>query len=460
MTELFDFAKLTKEIKEQIRTAINERGIAVDTKVPFAEYPSKVKQIARDPAFNARNDLGVTEIEAGTKVLIQPLEQQSGLVVKFSNALQKQNWGCLSLYPYTTTRLMCDTARYYGGCGMYSWTEEQGLEEIFTTNTNTEYYANQMYNQGLKFFSPNIAMRFDSNSSPSDSYQYYWTPDSVVTSEQDCHIYNDGYGIKGVYSNNWTLWKVNGNGEFTEQIGQDVFGEGVNRYDKWLYISPNGKYIVRVNDWRLYTNEDGAITRTLTSLPDLQTIVSSKGNYHILGGTSDGKYMIVNRYSNNADENGCHNFPAIIEMSNNYRTYSELTDFAITGLPTWYPWLQTLCVKNALGVVRMFKYADGNWEEISIDFPDTFTSGQDGRVTLNYDGTQICVTDSQNYQTGSVYLYNLEVTANGYKAVPYTPHNFNTKSYTAYATGNINDKTVEVNALLPSLDNLEYTPEA
>lgn len=456
MTELFEFAKTTKEVKEQIRTAINERGIEVDDTVPFSQYPQKIKEIARDPAFNARNDLGVTEIEAGTKVLIQPLEQQSGLVVKFSNALQKENWGCLTLYPYSTTRLMCDTGRYQGGCGMFSWTEEQGLEEIFTTTTGIADYANQMYYQGLKFFSPNIAMRYDCGSISSDSRQYYWTPDSVVTSEQDNHIYNDGYGIKGVYSNNWTLWKVNENGEFTEQIGQDVYGEGVNRTSNYLYISPNGKYIVRINDWRLYTNEDGAITRTLTSLPDLQTIVSSKNYYHILGGTSDGKFMIVNRYSNSADENGVNNFPAIIEMSNDYQTYTELTDFAITGLPTWYPWLQTLCVKNAQGVVRMFKYVDGKWEEISIDFPDTFTSGQDGRVTLNYDGTQICVTDSSNYQTGSVYLYNLEVTANGYKAVPYTPHNFNTKSYTAYATGNITANTVEVNALLPTLDNIEY----
>lgn len=456
MTELFDFAKSTKEIKEQIRTAINERGISVDNSIPFSQYPQKIKEIARDPAFNARNDLGVTEIEAGTKVLVQPLEQQGGLVVKFFNALQKANWGGLCLYPYTTTRLMCDTAYYYGGCGMYSWTEEQGLEEIFTTSTGKDDYGQEMRNQGLKFLSHNLVMRFHYNGNPSDYSQYYWKEDGVVTGKESEYIYNNGYGVKNAPSSNWTLWKVNDNGEFTEQIGQDVTGYGLGRNFTQIYVSPNGQYVIQAGDRHLWKNDGGAITRISTSIPDLSTIVNSKSYFNILGGTSDGKYMIVNRYSNYADENGVNNFPAIIEMSNDYQTYTELTDFAITGLPTWYPWLQTLCVKNAQGIVRMFKYADGKWEEISIDFPDTFTSGQDGRVTLNYDGSQICVTDSQNYQTGSVYLYNLEVTANGYKAVPYTPHNFNTKSYTAYATGNITANTVEVNALLPTLDNMEY----
>lgn len=456
MTEILSLAQKVAETKDNIKKAINERGIAVDDTIPFSAYPQKIKEIARDPAFYARNDLGVTEIEAGTKVLIQPLEQQGGLVVKFFNALQKANWGSLCLYPYSTTRLMCDTAYYYGGCGMFSWTEEQGLEEIFTTTTGVDDYGSEMRNQGLKFLSNNLVMRYHCSGSVNNSYQYYWTSDSVVTSNQYEHIFNDGYGIKNVTNGNWTLWKVNDNGEFTEQIGQEVTGASLGQYYMSTYISPDGQYVV-YGDGYLWKNDGGAITRIVQNgLPDLRTILSSKQYYHILGGTADGKFMIVNRYNNSADENGVNNFPAIIEMSNDYQTYTELTDFAITGLPTWYSWLQTLCVKNAQGVVRMFKYADGNWEEISIDFPDTFTSGQDGRVTLNYDGTQICVTDSQNYQTGSVYLYNLEVTANGYKAVPYTPHNFNTKSYTAYATGNITANTVEVNALLPTLNNMEY----
>jgi hypothetical protein len=460
MTELFEFAKTTKEIKEQIRTAINARGIEVDESIPFSVYPQKIKEIARDPAFNARNDLGVTEIEAGTKVLIQPLEQQSGLVVKFFNALQKANWGSLCLYPYTTTRLMCDTARYYGGCGMFSWTEEQGLEEIFATTTGVEDYGNDMSIQGLKFLSHNLVTRYNCNSIQSPYSQDFWTPDNVLVGTSDEHIYNDGYGIKKVYDSAWTLWKVNENGEFTEQIGQDTYGEGIGRNCNDIYVSPDGQYVVRIGgynyDCRLWKNDGGAMIQVSRSITDLSTIISAKDYRNILGGTYDGKYMIVNRFNNTADDRGIRNFPTIIEMDNENQIYTEYTDLDITGLPTWYPWLQTLCVKNAQGVVRMFKYADGKWEEISVDFPDTFTSGCDNRVTLNYDGSQICVTDSSNYQTGTVYLYNLEVTANGYKAVPYTPHNFNTKSYTAYATGNITEETVEVNALLPTLDNMEY----
>ena len=460
MTEILNLAQSIAETKEQIRTAINERGIAVAENLPFSQYPQKIKEIARDPAFDARNDLGITEIEAGTKVLIQPLEQQGGLQEKFFNALQKQNWVSLCLYPYTQTRLMCDTAYYYGGCGMYAWTKEDGLSEVFTTGTGVEEYGDDMSRQGLKFLSRNLVTRYHCNGIPSPYSQDFWTPDNIMVGTSNEHIYNDGYGIKNVDSSAWTLWKVNENGEFTEQIGQDTYGEGIGRNCNDIYVSPDGQYVVRIAgynyDCRLWKNDGGAMIQVSRSITDLATIISAKDYRNILGGTYDGKYMIVNRYSNYADDRGIRNFPTIIEMSDDYQTYTEYTDLDITGLPTWYPWLQTLCVKNAQGVVRMFKYADGKWEEISIDFPDTFTSGCDNRVTLNYDGTQICVTDGTTYNNGAVYLYNLEVTANGYKAVPYTPHNFTTKSYTAYATGTINDKTVEVNALLPTLDNMEY----
>ena len=455
MTEILSLAQKVAETKDNIKKAINERGISVDDSIPFSQYPQKIKEIARDPAFNARNDLGVTEIESGTKLLIQPLEQQSGLVVKFSNALQKQNWVGLCLYPYSTTRLMCDIDRNYGGCGMYSWTEETGLEEVYSTTTDVPSSGYKMYYAGLKFLSSNLVTRYNCSNTMNNSNQYYWTNDGVVTSNQSQFIYNDGYGIKNAASSNWTLWKVNDNGEFTEQIGQEVSGNGLGNYYNCVYISPDGQYVV-YGDGYLWKNDGGAITRILSDIPSLESILYSKNYYHVLGGTSDGKFMIVNRYSNSADSRGINNFPALIEISDDYQTYTEYTDLDITGLPTWYPWLQTLCVKNAQGVVRMFKYADVKWEEISIDFPDTFTSGCDNRVTLNYDGTQICVTDGTAYNNGAVYLYNLEVTANGYKAVPYTPHNFNTKSYTAYATGNITANTVEVNALLPTLDNMEY----
>ena len=66
MVEIIDLANSIAETKENIRTAINERGISVDTNIPFSQYPQKIKEIARDPSFYARNDLGVTEIEAGT----------------------------------------------------------------------------------------------------------------------------------------------------------------------------------------------------------------------------------------------------------------------------------------------------------------------------------------------------------------------------------------------------------
>ena len=110
--------------------------------------------------FEARNDLGVTEIAEGTKVLVQPLGLQSSLEEKFSDSSQKQNWGGLCLYPSAQTMLMCDIAYSYGGCGLYSWNKEDGLSEVYTTTANLGDYSDTMYNQGIKFLSKNLVIRF------------------------------------------------------------------------------------------------------------------------------------------------------------------------------------------------------------------------------------------------------------------------------------------------------------
>lgn len=467
MTEILDLATSIADTKENIRTTIVARGIACGTDVKFADYPGKISQIARDPAFMARNDLGVETIAAGTKVLVQPLEQTAGLQVKFSNALQKQNWASLRLYPYSTTRLMCDTAKYYGGCGLYSWTSEGGLGEIYSTTVGADDYGDQLYRRGLIFKSPTLVESLNLNQNDISQTQYHWTPSGVITAEnQYDHILTNGYGVKSTNTGNWTLWTINTEtGAFVSQVGQCVSNSAIS-YQNNIYVVPGGMYIIYTNgSCSVFKNEDGAITQIKDSVSDLNTIVASKQYHQVLGGTSDGKYMIVNRYTDTADGKGTRNFPAIIEIGNNCESFTEYTDLAIDGMPCWYPWLNTLTVKNGAGVVRMFKYSNGTWTEIGLDITTTFTSGCDNSVTLNYDGSQICVTDATAYDKGNVYLYNLAVEPNGYKAIPDSPHNYNTKCYTAFATGNMGTivnagvSLVEVNALLPSLDNTEYTPE-
>lgn len=448
--------------KEAIKKAIKNKGVDVSDTDTFRSYAEKIKEIGSggggggSDTFEARNDLGVTEIAEGTKVLVQPLGLQSSLEEKFSDSSQKQNWGGLCLYPSVQTMLMCDIAYSYGGCGLYSWNKEDGLSEIYTATANLGDYSDTMYNQGIKFLSKNLVIRFTNTRLVDANNMYYWTPNAVVTSNANEYILNDGYGIKNASSTIWTLWKVSEDGEFLEQVAQSTSGFDFTRYYNLGYVSPNGQYVIVLSHGVLFKNENGNLVKVDGVTLSLNQILGKRDSYNVLGGTYDGKYMIVNSYFNTPDSRGINNFPAIIKISDDYQTYSEYKEFDITGLPTWYPWLQTLCVKNAQGVVRMFKYVNGEWEEISIDFPDTFTSGQDGRVTLNYDGTQICVTDSQSYNTGAVYLYDLEFISDSYKAVPSLRRNFNTHSYTAYATGNITANTVEVNALLPTLDDMEY----
>ena len=450
MTEIKDLATSIANTKEELRRAIVSHGVPCDTNVKFSEYPSKVKQVQRDPAFYCRNDLDKTFVTEDEKVLIQELEQQGGLEVKFFNALQKPNWGSLVLYPSSQTRFLCDNGKYNGGCGLYSWTAENGLQEIYTTTEGVENYGQEPFNYINDMLSPSMV---EFMSASSDLYNYtqrIFTPDGIISSTSNYNYWlQNGYAIKDSYTANWTLWTYNKqSGEYITQLGQCVTGQSL-QYRNNIYVTPNGKYVIYSYNGRVFENVSGAISMKVEGVNNLKSIVNSYDYHHVLGGTADSKYMIVDRYKNSGDE---RHYPAIIEMSEDCTEFSEYTALAITGTPTWYPWLSTLVVKNAANVVRMFKYVNGVWTEVALDFPDTFTSNKDGRVTLNSDGSMVCVCDAVSYNNGSVYVYRLSIAgANKYKAVPLSPHNFNTRCYTAMCTGIADGERVQVTALLPTL---------
>lgn len=450
MTEIKDLATSIANTKEELRRAIVSHGVPCDTNVKFSEYPSKVKQVQRDPAFYCRNDLDQTSVAEGEKVLIQELEQQGGLEVKFFNALQKPNWGSLVLYPSSQTKFLCDNGKYNGGCGLYSWTAENGLQEIYSATEGVNNYGQDPFEYINDMLSPSMVESMNASSNLGGYTQRLFTPDGVISSTSDYNYWlQNGYAIKGAHTDSWTLWSYNKqNGEYLTQLGQCVTGQAVLQRNK-IYVTPDGKYVIYSSVGRVYENVSGAISMKVENVNNLKSIVDSHSWHHILGGTADSKYMIVDRYDSSGDE---RHYPAIIEMSADCTEFSEYTDLAITGTPTWYPWLSTLVVKNAANVVRMFKYDNGVWTEVALDFPDTFTSNIDGRVTLNSDGSMVCVCDAVSYNKGSVYVYRLSIAgANKYKAIPLSPHNFNTRCYTALCTGNTDGERVQVTALLPTL---------
>ena len=450
MTEIKDLATAIANTKEELRQAIVSHGVPCDTNVKFSEYPSKVKQVQRDPAFYCRNDLDQTSVTEGEKVLIQELEQQGGLEVKFFNTLQKPNWGSLVLYPSSQTKLLCDNGRYVGGCGLYSWTAENGLQEIYSTNEGVDNYGEVPFKYINDMLSPSMVEYFDADGDLRGYTQRIFTPDGIISSTSSFDYWlQNGYAIKNSNTNHWTLWSYNKqNGEYLTQLGQCVTEQTITNRNV-IYVTPDGKHVISTYNGNVFENVGGAISRKVENVNNLKSIVNSHDYRHVLGGTADGKYMIVDRYSISGEE---HHYPAIIEISADCTEFSEYTALAITGTPTWYPWLSTLVVKNAANVVRMFKYANGAWTEVALDFPDTFTSNKDGRVTLNYDGSMICVCDATSYNSGSVYVYRLSIAgANKYKAIPLSPHNFNTRCYTALCTGNTDSERVQVTALLPTL---------
>lgn len=432
MTEILDLANSIATTKENIRTAIVNRGIACGTDVPFASYPGKISQIARDPAIWARNDLGKNPA-AGEKVLIQKLEQTAGQIAKFYTSTQIKTRGGLRLMPYTATRFMLLNGQS-SDLTVSSWTEEGGFVQIYKPSSGySSFYTNRC---NYVFISPYIYWISDFGSTAS-AQDHLMMPDRQLENESNifylangCAYDKDNKVVKEFDATTGTVGATIGTFET----------DPVDRYNANNWGGFNGKqYLINRSNanYKIYKNNDGIFQEAYSG--DFN--VFDEGTGYFLGVTDDNKYIIYNTWKNDT----C--YPRLLKVGEDW-SLSEDTSLALSGVPSYYPWLQILFTNNN-GTIRMFVYADGEWTEKAVDFPETFT--QSSQVTINYDCSQIFVNDCSEVDTGTAYLYNLTVTNGGYKAIPATPLNYTTACITAYTTGEVKTEagTVEVNALLP-----------
>ena len=432
MTEILDLANSIAETKENIRTAIVARGIECGTDVPFANYPGKIGQIARDPAIWARNDLGKNPVE-GEKVLLQKLEQTAGLEANFYTTSQIEGRGGMRLLPYTATRfavLNASTANRK----VVSWTEEGGFETVYTPSGGFNSFYADRYN--YIFYTPYICWICDWSSFQSNQ-NILLMPDQQLTPESNTIYLANGclydQSSRNVYEYDATT------GAAGELVGTFESEPATNAPAKMCPLV-DGEYIIIFNSGKyyVYQNNSGVFQQT----KEVQMSLFSEGEGFFLGTTADNQYIILNTWKNSA----C--YPRLLKIAADM-TITEDTSLALSGVPAYYPWLETL-ITNDAGTIRMFKYAAGVWMEKNVDFEETFA--QSAQVTINNDASKMFVNDCTAFDAGSARLYNLTSTAGGYKAMPATPLNYNTAAITGFATGDVNagDQTIEVNALLPA----------
>ena len=440
MSELYDSAVAIVSIKENIRVAINDKGVSCDKVVPFSEYPGLIAGVGVN-LVNCRNDLGLAP-QKGHKVLVSPLGQSGTLNVKFHSTGQKLNYGTLNVFPVSQLRLFNDTGNAYDSCGMYSW-DGTALNAVYTSsNNNTDTYGNDSFDYGGIFLNQDLFAGFI-NQYDNTFNKGYWRENGRVAPIDNGYYTHNNYGIKKANAVDWELWDVNAAGEFTQLIATATGSFSV-AIATCFYVFPGGTHAISLDNSCSLWTRDGSYLQHTNGLPELDAF-KTYSTTHIIGGTQDGKFIILNRYSTSADESGIRNHPAILEVSEDKMHYTEVTSLNLSGLPLWYPWLGLLTMKDATGRVRVVRYSNGSWQEVAVDFGgQTFTSGRDGRVTLNADGSILCVNDSKSYNSGAVYVYNLAVSSSGYKAIPLSAHNFNELVVTGFCTGRNDTTTVEV----------------
>lgn len=438
MSEILDYANRIKELKERIRTSINNKGISVSTDVPLSEYSAKISLIEESDPIWARNDL-TGEIAEGDKVWVSPLSKTSELIYKWYSTTQFNNYTYLYLTPYKGyDTLMGDCNN---NCVLYNF--DQTNNTLNKVDGTAFGYSNT--NLFMIMVSDNVVL-YSASNLQSSSTLYIQTATSYLTTCMRHDLLPFGWAYNGS-THALSKWDMD-----TGIIDwSTVYGNMTNQT-----VFPNGNYL-------LYINKNGDTILNITSSTKYRKWVKNnetqefeyKGEvnynsdvdlhyYVIKGVTSDEKYLMLEFYSN-ANYKKTFKIIELVDNGSNFGNIFNDLNIEIDSHTYWYPSTQML-ISTYNGVIRLWKYDSINgFVEQSLDFGGlTFSANKP--ATLNFDASVICINDNTN----GVYLYSLvEQSENNYKVIPFIRQNFNKNSVTGFLTGQKNDldNTVEVRTL-------------
>ena len=441
MSEILDYANRIKELKERIRTSINNKGISVSTDVPLSEYSAKISLIEESEPIWARNDL-TGEIAEGDKVWVSPLSKTSELIYKWYSTTQFNNYTYLYLTPfkgYDTLMGDCNNK-----CVLYNFDQTNNtLNKVDGTAYNGSY---NNYNLFMIMASDNVVLYDTSSDFESDNTLYIQTATSYLTTCMRHDLLPFGWAYNGS-THALSKWDMNTgiidwSTVYGNMTNQTVFPIG----NCLLYINKNGDTILNITSstkYKKWVKNNETQEFEYKGEINYNSDVDLK-NYVIKGVTSDEKYLML-EYKHNNDSYKTFKIIELVDNGSNFGNIFNDLNIERGSHTYWYPSTQML-ISTYNGVIRLWKYDSINgFVEQSLDFGG-LTFSTNNPATLNFDASVICVNDNTN----GVYLYSLvEQSENNYKAIPFMRQNFNKNSVTGFLTGQKNDldNTVEVRTL-------------
>lgn len=355
---------------------------------------------------------GMGEIPAaGTKVYVQPVNQESKFYAQFTTPM-------LIRYPRQLLNTVAIRGLYDGE--VYSFDPETGATLVYDYGSG---------NGLIKYLSNNrcYIQAQGSNSSPtailkenSFSELSYSTKFAGIINNK--YLYDSQIGISKIYKFE------------NDSIGEEVAAFPKPVYPCWVIGLHDSEIFFIWEQNKVIPYQINLAEQNCTQLGNGNTI---EGVYCFAGITLDNKYLVISK-----DRNG-----EIYKIEEDYSLTLKGT-ISLDGNVSFNPYNGILLTSHASDNTlppSMWQYANEAWTQLQFD--TTGTTQPDFSAdfpTVNADASYLLSVSA----SGGAYLYRLEKTNGGYKAVACIKNNFTSEGFTAFVQSG-DENTLTLTTALP-----------
>ncbi len=397
--------------KEAIKTAIKNKGVAVADTDTFRSYADKIAEIegGSGATFEAVNGMG--EIPAaGTKVYVQPVNQESQFYAQFTTPTP-------SYYPRLLLNTVSIRGKYNGQ--VYSFDPDTGATLVYNDGGTTDF---------IKYLSNNRCYMQSQNSSNSPKNILKENNFSELSySSTYAGILNDKYAFDST-TGVLKIYKFE-----NDSIGEEVSAFPERAYPCRVIGLHNSEIFFIWTGNKVVPYQINLLEQTCTKLGDGSTVANV---YCLAGVTLDNQYLVLTKYQSGE----------VYKINADYSLTLEGT-ISLDGNISFNPYngiLLTSHVSDNTLPPSMWQYADGAWTQLQFDTTGT-TQPQfhSAMPTVNADASYLL-----SVANTASYLYQLEKTDGGYKAVACIKNNFTSEGFTAFVQSGDED-TLTLTTALP-----------
>lgn len=366
--------------------------------------------------FEAVNGLGRSP-EVGEKVFAQPVNQ----ITEFYSKFDVSNVGAVSYYPEFLLNTVAIRG-LYPDIYVFSFDKDSGSTIAYAVNTNDDF---------IRYLSNNRCYMLNS-----------WSGSSlIILKENDYSILSLSESYSGIISDNYA-YDSNSDVLKIYSLTNDAVGSEVAAFPRAsthnvcvIGLHNSKVFYTFVNDDKLIPYEIDSDSQICEQLGDGTTVSGVRG---LAGITLDNKYLVCFGYDSGS----------IYKIADDY-TLEIDARITLDGNISFNPYNGILCTSHARDNTlppSVFIYENGEFIQLQLDTTGTEqTEYHFTAPTVNGDGSYL-LSKSNSFS----WLYKLDKSSGGYKAVECIRNNFTTEGITATVISG-NEATLTLKPSVPTI---------